>query len=132
MGGPLPGVSRGSRAACSAPTSTPAPVLCPSLHQNPPQQPEVLLPGERVDARALGQAVELKDGHVETEEVIQGGSGEPQAQVEVLPAVMEAQEPPGLVEGQPLGQAEAQRGMGLPGGADRIFSLSYFLTTNSR
>lgn len=101
-----------------SPHPHPRPVLSPSLHQDPPQQPEVLLPGERVDARALGQAIELEDGHVEAEEVIQGGSGEPQAQVEVLPAVMEAQEPPGLVEGQPLGQAKAQRGMGLPGGAD--------------
>lgn len=73
-----------------------------------------MLPGDRVDAGALGQAVEREDGHVEAEEVIQGGSGEPQAQAEVLPAVMETQELPGLVKGQPLGQAEAQRGMGLP------------------
>ena len=67
-----------------------------------------------MDARALRQAVELKDGHVEAEEAIQRGSGEPQAQVEVLPAVMETQELPGLVESQPLGQAKAQGGMGLP------------------
>ena len=67
-----------------------------------------------MDARALGQAIQLEDGHVEAEEVIHGRSGEPQAQVEELPAVMQAQGLPGLVEGQLLGQAEAQRRMELP------------------
>lgn len=67
-----------------------------------------------MDARALRQAVQLEDGHVEAEEVIAGGLREPQAHVEELRAAVQAQDLPGAVEGQPPGQAEAQRLVDLP------------------
>lgn len=43
-----------------------------------------------MDARALRQAVQLEDGHVEAEEVIAGGLREPQAHVEELRAAVQA------------------------------------------
>jgi hypothetical protein len=67
-----------------------------------------------VDARALGQAVELADGDVEAEEEVQGGLGQPQAQVEELLAVIQAQGFSGPVEDQLLGQAEEEWRMGAP------------------
>lgn len=85
-----------------------------SLPPDPPQESESLVAGQSVQSTALGQAVQLKDGDVQAEEEVHRGPRQTQTQVQELLAMVETQELPGRVEGQPLGQAEAQWLVDLP------------------
>lgn len=85
----------------------------PSLRQDPPQQPEVLLAGEGLDACALRQPCSSRTGLWRLRKEARVALGSP-ARVEELSAAVQARNVPAWLKASFLARLKHSEGLALP------------------